>query len=176
MTVRRREQGLLPSELSRQTNTPSERADLERVRWWPMRYSARPRAPQRDTTSGCPAPISRSRDVAPAPGAAIDDRQAAVMSGKGPRKGNCYFRLHAIPELTSLFGGGLLCPHYAPSYSVNIADAGRWKPQSSNGFSTDWRLPCFFNRSLNASTAKGVQGPTWMLGEPVNIPRQSRGL
>jgi hypothetical protein len=33
-------------------------------------------------------------------------------------------------------------------------DVGRWKPQSSNGFSTDWRLPCFFNRSLNASTAR----------------------
>jgi hypothetical protein len=40
-------------------------------------------------------------------------------------------------------------------------------PAIQYGFSTDCRLPCFFNRSLNASTAKGVQGPAWMLGEPL---------
>src|SRR5258707_10709909 len=36
-----------------------------------MRYSAHPRAPQRETTTGCPTPMSRSRDVEPAPGSRI---------------------------------------------------------------------------------------------------------
>ncbi len=42
-----------------------------------MRYSARPRAPQRHTTTGCHAPISRYRDVAPAPERPAADRESA---------------------------------------------------------------------------------------------------
>jgi len=56
----------------RPKKTPSEGADLERGKFGrPMRYSAHPRAPQRETTTGCPTPMSRSRDVAPAPGSRI---------------------------------------------------------------------------------------------------------
>jgi hypothetical protein len=71
VTVRRREQGLLPSELHvRPKKILSERADLERGKFWREETHEGQRSSpstQRDATTGCFVRISRSRDVAPAP-------------------------------------------------------------------------------------------------------------
>jgi hypothetical protein len=106
-TVRRREQGLLPSELSRQTKeNPNKGADLERGKFGgrPMKHSARPRAPLRHTTTGCSAPISRSRDVVPTP-EQLSYRQAAIALGCC-RQATC-----GEPDRKRSFGSAANDPH-----------------------------------------------------------------